>query len=102
MQPGAGQEVLGRFVTYIIDPAILLIFTAGFLLFLFGLVEFLFKVEQSSGRENGVRHMIWGMVGMLIMVSVYGIVALITNTFGLDLASPDVSRANDIVNGFNF
>lgn len=86
-----------RIVTYIIDPALLLIFALGFLLFVYGLVEFLWKINGEGDTKEGKQHMIWGIVGMLIMISVYGILDIIDNTFGLDFSNPDASRINSVV-----
>ena len=85
-----------RVVAYIIDPALLVIFALGFLLFVYGLVEFLWKINGEGDTNEGKKHMVYGIVGMLIMVSVYGILDLIDNTFGLNFANPDVSRVNNI------
>ena len=98
----AGTELLNRFVTYLIDPAILVVFTAGFLVFVYGLFQMLVGLSQGKGYSEGVQHIIWGLVGMLIMVSVYGIIALITNTFGIDPVNPDMSRIQNVNPGANF
>ena len=99
---GAGEQLLERIINYIVDPAIRVVFTAGLFLFLWGLVEFLWGLKEGKSQEDGKRHMIWGMVGMLIMVSVYGIIALIVNTFGINLRNPDVSRVNNVQVGNPF
>lgn len=96
------SNVMDRFVTYIIDPAILIVFALGFLLFIFGLVEFLWKLNEGGDNKEGKEHMLWGMVGMLIMVSVFGILQLLDNTFGLDFRNPDVSRMDGITLPGNF
>jgi len=94
----SGAQLLENFVTYIINPAILLIFTAGFFLFVFGLIQFLLDLDKGANREQHIQHMIWGVVGMFVMASVYGIIALLDNTFGLDAFSPqpDMSRWQEI------
>ena len=86
-----------RVVTYIINPALLVIFALGFLLFVYGLVEFLWKLNEGGDNSEGKQHMVWGIVGMLIMVSVYGILDIIDNTFHLNFSNPDTTRANNIV-----
>ena len=93
----SGEQLLQNFVTYIIDPTILLVFTAGFMFFVWGLVVFLMDLEEGKQREQGIQHMIWGIAGMFIMASVYGIISLLDNTFGLDAfnATPDMSRWKD-------
>lgn len=86
-----------------IDPMILIVFTAGFLLFVWGIVEFLLSLrEGGEGQSEGKQHMLWGIIGMLVMVSVYGIISLIDNTFGLDISNPDVSRIQNVNPGANF
>ena len=92
---GAASNLVDKFVDLIIDPAILVIFAAGFFLFLWGLVQFLWNIEEGA-ESDGKQHMLWGIVGMLIMVSVYGIITLIDSTFDLDISNPDVSRMDNI------
>src|SRR5580692_11211499 len=74
-------DVVGRFTTYVIDPALLILAAAGFFYFVWGLVQFLLAINQGGKTEEGKQHMIWGVVGMVIMFSVVGIIALINNTF---------------------
>ncbi|MBI4079738.1 hypothetical protein HY414_00730 [Candidatus Kaiserbacteria bacterium] len=94
----SGAQLLENFVTYIINPAILVIFTAGFFLFVWGLVQFILDLDKGANREQHIQHMLWGIVGMFVMASVYGILALLDNTFDLDAFSgtPDMSRWQDI------
>jgi uncharacterized membrane protein YjfL (UPF0719 family) len=97
----AASNLIGRFETYIINPALLILFAAGFLLFVAGLVEFMFTLNAGGERSEGKQHMLWGVLGMLIMVSVYGIIAILNNTFDLQIGNPDVSRAQNITTGAN-
>ncbi|OGG58046.1 hypothetical protein A2853_00950 [Candidatus Kaiserbacteria bacterium RIFCSPHIGHO2_01_FULL_55_17] len=94
----SGGQLLENFVTYLINPAILVIFTAGFFLFTWGLVRFLLDLDKGANREQHIQHMVWGVVGMFVMASVYGILALLDNTFDLNAFSgtPDTSRWQDI------
>ena len=99
----AVSSLLSRFVEIIINPAILLVFAAGFFLFMWGLVQFLFKLEEGGKHEEGIKHMMWGIVGMFIMVGVYGIVSLLNNTFNLGIfGPPDVSRLDNVRVPTNF
>jgi len=88
----AATELLSKFITYIINPTLYLIFAAGFFLFLWGLVVFILNLNKGGDQADGKRHMLWGLVGMLVMISVGGILALIVNTFNLKLDKPDMSR----------
>ncbi len=98
----AGEELLQRIIDYIIDPALRVVFTLGLFLFIWGIVEFLWGVKDGKNTEQGKNHIIYGLLGMLIMVSVYGIIALIVNSFGLNTASTDVGRINNVTVGSPF
>lgn len=104
----AATKLIDRFITLIINPTILLIFTAGFLLFLWGLVVFIFNLGEGGENSEGKQHMLWGLVGMLVMVSVFGIIALLNNTFHLGVGSdartynPDMNRLQNINSAYNF
>jgi len=79
------------------------VFTLGLFFFIWGLIEFLWGLKDGKVDENGKNHMVYGLVGMLIMVSVYGIISLIMNTFGIDLSTAtDVSRVQNVNPGINF
>lgn len=98
----AANQVVAAIDTYIIDPLLLMIFAAGLLVFVWGLFQFM--VAQSTtdkhGIEDGKRHMIGGIVGMFIMVSVYGIIALIDSTFNLQISNQNTTlsaRSSDIL-----
>ena len=80
-------ELVGRFVKVIINPAIGILFAAGFFLFMWGLVQFIINLEEGGDNKEGKNHMLWGIAGMVIMVSIYGILALIDATFSLGALS---------------
>ncbi|MEK7068813.1 MAG: hypothetical protein AAB947_00355 [Patescibacteria group bacterium] len=94
----SGEQLLVNFRDFIINPAILLIFTSGFFLFVWGLVQFLLNLNQGGENEEGKQHILWGIVGMFIMASIYGILALLDNTFDLGAFSgtPDLGRYENI------
>jgi hypothetical protein len=54
-----------------------------------GIVEFLYAMAKGgTAGDEGKEHMKWGVIGMVIMSSVWGIIALISNTFGLNIGDP--------------
>ncbi len=72
--------LLNKISQFVIDPIIYLLFAAAFVVFIWGLVQFATHLDNEEARSTGVKHMIWGVIGMVIMVSVTGIVNLIDNT----------------------
>lgn len=105
MNMQAAGDLIGRFVTYILNPLILLIFAAGFFLFMWGLVKFIWSLNTGKPNPDGKSHMLWGIVGMVIMVSVEGIILMVDQTFSLQALSgggPDLSRIQNINTPTNF
>ena len=66
----------------IINPLIILLFALAVVYFVYGLVRYLLSPDNEEIRRSSKSHMLWGVVGMFIMVSVFGIMSLILNTVG--------------------
>ncbi len=85
--PGAVVEFVGKVVEAIIEPLIGLIFVLAFGYFMWGLASFV--VALSTGDETksteGKSHMLWGIIGLTVMVSVYAIINMALATFGIDV-----------------
>ena len=64
----------------IVNPTLEVVFMAGLVVFMWGLVEFLWHSDSDQGKEKGKAHMLWGVIGMFIMVSAFGLLTLIINT----------------------
>ncbi|HVS79592.1 MAG TPA: hypothetical protein VHF05_01305 [Candidatus Paceibacterota bacterium] len=68
---------------YILNPIIVLMFMVALAMFFWGIFQFISNAESDRGREEGKQNMLWGIVGMFIMISVYGIIRVVLATFGL-------------------
>jgi len=68
---------------HIINPLIGIFFAVALAIFLWGVARFIFQADDETAREQGKKHIIWGLVGMFIMVSVFAIIQLIVGTFEL-------------------
>lgn len=67
----------------ILNPIIYLLFALALVYFLYSVVRFLRLESGDSARKEAKNAIMWGLFGMVIMFSVYGIIALILNTFGV-------------------
>ena len=70
--------------TVIIQPLLYLLASLSVLVFVWGLVEFIAKADSDSERSDGKKHMIWGIIGLFIMVSAIPIIRIALGTFGID------------------
>jgi len=79
----AFHEFLGKVENAIINPLITLIALAAFVIFLWGVVEFIRDSADAEKRKKGQQHIVWGLVGLVIMFGARAIMAIAAHTFGL-------------------
>lgn len=77
------DSVLSKITTEIVEPINLLISTAALLYFLWGVYEFVKGADSSGSRDTGVQHMVWGLFGLVLTISVQAFISVIKNSFGL-------------------
>lgn len=64
----------------IIGPIITLIALAAFVVFIWGVVDFIRGGASGEMREEGKRHMVWGVVGLAILFAANAIISFIGAT----------------------
>jgi hypothetical protein len=64
-----------RLTNLIINPIIALVFTAGLVVFFWGVVQFLIAINAggAASKDDGKKHMLWGLIGMFVMVAAYAL-----------------------------
>lgn len=77
-------ELLYKINEVIINPLIILMIGVALIAFLFGLGQFLEQASSEEARSKGKRNMVFGLLGFLIMLGVFGIIKIILGTFGID------------------
>ncbi len=88
------KALIAKIISIFINPLVIFLSALATLLFLWGLFNFLRNADSTTAREIGKKHMINGLIGLLIMVSAYGIMSLITGTFGFKKPPTDI-KLND-------
>ena len=74
---------LGKVVVQIINPIILLLAASAFVVFLWGVFEFVAHAGDEGKREEGRRAIFWGIIGLVIIFGAYGIINVALGTFGI-------------------
>lgn len=77
------QTLMASINRVLINPLIIFLFALAAVYFIYGLVNYLLNPDNEEVRKSGKNHMLWGIIGMFIMVSVFGIMSLIINTLGV-------------------
>ncbi|MDB5194385.1 MAG: hypothetical protein JWN50_399 [Parcubacteria group bacterium] len=71
---------LDKVSQYILNPLIKLLFAIAFLVFVFGIFQFIRSETSDKARTKGKDKILYGLIGMLVMFSAYGIIHAIVAT----------------------
>lgn len=74
------QKLLQKIVDNIVEPLIVLMLAVAVIYFLWGVFQFVRNAESPEERKKGGTHMMYGVIGLFIMVSAYGIINVLLNT----------------------
>lgn len=77
------DSFIAKVDTLIINPLILFLFALAVVFFLYGVFEFILNQENEEKKTTGKSHMIWGIIGITIMMGVWVILGIIVKTLGI-------------------
>lgn len=77
-----------------VDSLVPLLMTLALVAFIWGLVQFIFSAGDEAKRKSGKGIMIWGVIALFVMASVWGLTSAIGGALGLD--SGDAPSASDL------
>jgi hypothetical protein len=70
-------------VQTIIDILIPLLLSLAVLVFLWGLVKYIANASDEAAKESAKLLMVWGMIGLFVMVTFWGIIGYFQESVGL-------------------
>lgn len=73
------------YATCIINSSVIpLLFALAVIMFVWGTINFfIFNADEEAKRSQGKQFMIWGIVALAVMISVWGLVGILGDTFGI-------------------
>ena len=74
------DNLISKIGVNILTPLVWVFFGLATIYFLWGVFEFIRDYDNPEARGKGAQHMLWGVIGMFIMFSVFGIMNLIGET----------------------
>lgn len=77
---GVAQTIL-----YLINSvAVPVLFAIAFIVFLYGIAKaYIFSGGDAEAVSEGHRLVLWGIIGFVVMISLWGLVNVVSSTFGL-------------------
>lgn len=82
----AATSFVQKLNNVIVYPLIALLLGVAVLVFLWGLFEMVANAGNEEARSTGKRHMLYGIIGIFVMVSALGILKIALTTFSIPFA----------------
>jgi hypothetical protein len=81
------QDLASFVINLINNVAVPLVFALAFIVFIFGIFQyFIMGGASDDAKKKGKSLMIWGIVGFALMLSVWGLVHILTGTVNVNNA----------------
>ncbi len=74
------NDLINRLIPFVIALTVLI--------FLWGVFKFVIAGADGDARKEAQGYMIWGVIALFVMVSVWGLVNILIRTFSLDTTAP--------------
>ena len=88
------NSFLNNVNTEIVDPLIKLMFALAIAYFLYGAFEFFLNQENDEKKTTGKSHMLWGVIGITIMMGVFVMLNIIMQTFNIKGINPQTGTVD--------
>ena len=88
------SDIEGVFTIFgnIIGTATPVVVALALLYFFWGLAKFILNADNEQARSDGKQIMFWGIIVLFVMVTVWGLVAVLNSTFVAVGTAPDVPQ----------
>ena len=86
------QDLLSYISCTINRSVIPLIFSLAVLMFVWGVVQYVINSDEEAKKEKGRDFMIWGIIALTVMFSIWGLVRILGNSFGIEYAIPQLKQ----------
>lgn len=79
------STVADTLISLINDVFVPLLFGVAFIVFLYGVAKtYIFSAGNETEVEKGHKIILWGIIGFVVMISLWGLVNIVTNTVGIE------------------
>lgn len=80
----SGDALIQNVFTFLFQPLLQLVIVCSFVYFLYGVVRFIWAARKGEEEDmkTGKLHLLWGTIGLFILLSIGGILKLINAAVG--------------------
>ncbi len=83
----AAKTMLGKIESAILFPLMTLMMAVAFFIFLWGAYQFVLNAGDETKHTEGKAHMMYGIIGLFVMLSAMAILKIAAGTFGVTVGS---------------
>jgi hypothetical protein len=76
----------------LIKSVVPFLFTLATAAFIYGIIQYFINPDNEEKRKKGKSYMIWGIIALFVMISMWGLVGVLSNTFGVKTFVPQLSQ----------
>lgn len=76
----------------LIKSVVPLLFSLAVVGFIWGIIQYSLNPDNEEKRKKGKSYMMWGIIALFVMVSMWGLVGILTKTFGIQTLIPQLSQ----------
>lgn len=84
--------IFNYFSCIIIGSIIPFLITLATAAFIWGIIQYFLNPDNEEKRKKGKSFLLWGLIGLFVMISVWGLVGVLGNTFGINPLIPQLSQ----------
>lgn len=78
-------------IKYVV-PFLFSLATAGFI---WGMIQMFINPDNEEKRKKGKSYMIWGIIALFFMISIWGLVGVLSETVGVKTLIPQLSQPSN-------
>ena len=94
------ESILTGVFQPILNAIIPLLITAGVIFFIWGVVQYVIADDEKA-KEAGKNRIMWGLIGLFVIVTFWGLIRVIQNTLNIDQDAniiDDIAEVNPFEN----
>ena len=85
-------DLVETMIDNVLTPLVALILAGAVVYFLWGVAKYINKAGKEEDRETGKKMMFYGIIALFVMVGVWGLVTILTTTFGITETTAPVPK----------
>jgi len=74
-------DIVNIILGNIIDPLVVLLVALALVFFMWGVAKYILHAGDENKRAEGIKMMTYGIIGLFVIVSVWGLIRILQDTF---------------------